>query len=145
MCLYAGLFVFTLMSYPIYLWIWIPKKAEGRNKRIEKSLFWANLIAVIGCAIKLLSYINYNDNGIFLFFCLGQILVSVAIAIVFTTSLLVSKYMFRDSYALIDAFGTIAIGLTLATILVHAVFIDSDKFFTKVGACQFKLLMIMVA
>ena len=52
--------------------------------------------------------------------------------------------MFRDSYALIDAFGTVTIGLTLATILIHAVFIDSDKFFTKVPHCQFKLLMIMV-
>ena len=67
-----------------------------------------------------------------------------ALAIVFTLGLLVTKYMFRDAYALIDILGSLAIGLTLATILVHAVFIDSDKFFTKVEKCQFKLFMISI-
>lgn len=67
-----------------------------------------------------------------------------ALSVVFILGLLVTKYMFRDSYALIDIFGSVVIGLTLATILVHAVFIDSDKFFTKVEKCQFKLFMIMI-
>ena len=67
-----------------------------------------------------------------------------ALSIVFTLGLLVTKYMFRDAYALIDIFGSLVIGLTLATILVHVIFIDSDKFFTKVEKCQFKLFMIMI-
>lgn len=67
-----------------------------------------------------------------------------ALSVVFILGLLVTKYMFRDAYALIDIFGSVVIGLTLATILVHAVFIDSDKFFTKVEKCQFKLFMIMI-
>lgn len=43
-----------------------------------------------------------------------------------------NKYMHRDVYGLIDTFGASIIGLTIATIMVHAVFLDSDKFFTKV-------------
>jgi len=59
-------------------------------------------------------------------------LVSIALAITFNLGILVAKYMHRDVYGLIDTFGACVIGLTIATILVHAVFIDSDKFFTKV-------------
>lgn len=52
--------------------------------------------------------------------------------------------MHRDVYALIDTFGACVIGLTLSTILVHAVFLDSDKFFTKVQRVQTKNFYIMI-
>ena len=69
---------------------------------------------------------------------------SISISIVFNLGILVNKYMHRDVYALIDTFGASVIGLTLSTILVHAVFIDSDKFFTKVQRVQTKNFYIMI-
>ena len=131
LCLYAGLGVFTLTSYPIYWYIW-GENSSGRNDRIEKALTNATILAVIGCSIKLFSYINYNDIGIFLAYAVGQVLVSCSITVVFILGVLANKYMHKDVYALIDTFGAVLIGLTTATILVHAVFVDSDKFFTKV-------------
>lgn len=47
-------------------------------------------------------------------------------------TVLITKFQWKDSFALVDCFGAIAIGLVLSTIVCHAVYVDSDKFFTKV-------------
>jgi hypothetical protein len=143
LCLYAGLGVFALTSYPTYWWIW-KENSSGRNDRIEKALTNATMLAVFGCALKLFSFFNSNDNGIFLFYALGQVIVSISISIIFNLGILANKYMHRDVYGMIDTFGASIIGLTIATILVHAVFLDSDKFFTKVQRVQTKNFYIMV-
>lgn len=70
MCLYAGLGVFALTSYPTYWWIW-GESQNGRNDRVEKALTNATFLALFGCVIKLLSYINNNNDGIFLFYAVG--------------------------------------------------------------------------
>ena len=70
LCLYAGLGVFALTSYPTYWWIW-GKSPIGRNDRIEKALTNATILAVFGCGLKLFSFFNNNDNGIFLFYAFG--------------------------------------------------------------------------
>jgi hypothetical protein len=56
LCLYAGLSIFAISAYPIYLFIWNKKEHKGRNARIEKSLTIANIISIFGCAVRLLSF-----------------------------------------------------------------------------------------
>ena len=131
LCLYIGLGVFALTSYPIYHYIW-GENPVGRNDRVENALTYSTAWACFGCSVKLLSYINNNDNGVFLAYAAGQVIVSLSITVVFVLGILVSKYLHRDIYSLIDTFGAVIIGLTIATITVHSVFLDSDKFFTKV-------------
>ena len=49
-------------------------------------------------------------------------------------TVLVTKFIWRDNFALIDSFGAMSIGLVLSTIVTHFVFADTDKFFTKVAS-----------
>lgn len=55
-----------------------------------------------------------------------------------------SKYIHKNYIVLNDTFAAIPTGMVLASILVHSVFVDSDKFFTKVARCQIKNMGIMV-
>lgn len=58
LCLYAGLGIF-LFAYLVYYCVWSSRKSrEEKLKRSESAMFWALLISIFGCAIKLLSYIN---------------------------------------------------------------------------------------
>jgi hypothetical protein len=135
LCFYGGLGMFLLTTYPIYFTVWKNKTYEERNEKSESALFVALIIAVIGCAIKMLSFINYSDNGIFALFVIGQLLVCFSISILFTVSVLVTKYLHQDAFSLVDTVGATALGLALATLIVHCLFSDNEKFFTKVEQC----------
>ena len=55
------------------------------------------------------------------------------------------KYTVKQAFALSDTFATVATGLVIATLVVHCVFVDSDKFFTKVARVQIKNFAVMCA
>jgi hypothetical protein len=55
--------------------------------------------------------------------------------IYFQVAIFYSKYIHKNYIVLNDTFAAIPTGMVLASILVHSVFVDSDKFFTKVARC----------
>ena len=93
------------------------------------------VIALFGASIKLLSFINYKENGLFILYAIGHLFIIVGIAIYFQVSIYNSKYITKNYLVLNDNFAAIPTGMVLASILVHSVFVDSDKFFTKVARC----------
>jgi hypothetical protein len=105
---------------------------------------YAVIIAFVGATIKLFSYINYKEDGSFAYYAVGQLLVSIAMAITVTMSILVSKFLWRDLFTLIDTCGALPIGFVLSFLVTHAVYNDSDRFFTKVAKAATKNFWIMV-
>ena len=72
-------------------------------------------------------------------------MICVSICIHTNVTVLVTKFIWRDTFALLDCFGSISIGLVLSTIVTHFVYVDTDKFFTKAASAQTKNFGIMVA
>ena len=105
---------------------------------------YAVIIAFIGVCIKLFSYWNFNENGIFGYYAGGQLCISIAIAITMTMSVLVSKFLWRDLFTLIDTFGAIPIGFVISFLVTYAVYNDNDRFFTKASQAATKNFWIMV-
>ena len=62
----------------------------------------------------------------------------------FTITLLVTKHLYRDLFSVLDVIGAVANGLALATLVTHAIFVDTDKMFTKVEQAQSKNFSIMI-
>lgn len=106
-------------------------------------MFYALIAALTGCSIKLFSYMQNEDGGIFAIYATGQVIVSASLVIVFTMNLINSKYANQDLYSQVDLIGAIMIGACMATITVKLAFDDSDKFFTKVGSVQYKSFLVM--
>jgi hypothetical protein len=130
LCLYAGLGMFIIIVYPIY-YLFFTGKHRERHRGAEQALMYAVIIAFIGVCIKLFSYWNFNENGIFGYYAGGQLCISIAIAITMTMSVLVSKFLWRDLFTLIDTFGAIPIGFVISFLVTYAVYNDNDRFFTK--------------
>lgn len=107
-------------------------------------MFYALIAAMTGCSIKLFSYMQSQDGGLFAFYATGQVIVSASLVVVFTLNLINSKYANQDLYSQVDLIGAIMIGACLATITVKLAFDDSDKFFTKVSSVQYKSLLVMI-
>lgn len=108
----------------------------------EQLLTIASFIAALGGIIKLFSYLNRTENGVFACYATGQVLISIAIAMTLTIALLVLKHLYKDTFALIDTFGATCLGLVLATFVTHIVYKDTDKFFTNIEQVQTKTFII---
>ena len=143
LCCYGGLGIFALGSIPVHYFFWT--EPEKRIMKSEQSLIWTTWIAVVGASIKLFSYINHNENGVFGAYAAGHLLICLSICIHTNVTILVTKFIWRDTFALLDCFGAISIGLVLSTIITHFVYVDTDKFFTKVESAQTKNFGIMVS
>jgi hypothetical protein len=69
---------------------------------------------------------------------------SLAIAITVTITVLVSKFLWRDLFTLIDVWGAIPIGFVISFLITHSVYNDQDRFFTKAAKAATKNFWIMV-
>lgn len=145
LCLYAGLGITALFSYPTYALYWYGKTAKQRHVFSEQCLSTASFIATLGSIIKLFAYLNRTENGVFACYATGQVLISIAIALKLTIALLVLKHLYKDTFALLDTFGATCLGLVLATFVTHIVYNDTDKFFTKIEQVQTKTFIINLA
>jgi len=143
-CLYFGLAIFVLVPYPVYLITWRGKEDKEKHFNSENSLLSACIFAFVGSSIKLFSYINHSENGVFWCFGVGQVSICLALAIQYTVTLLVNKHLYRDLFSLLDTVGAVANGLIIATFVAHGLFVDTDKFFTKVAEAQSKNFAVMV-
>ena len=144
LALYAGLGVFAIVAYPVDLLVWRGSHFE-RHNRAENALTLSVSLATFGACLKLISYINSAENGIFTWYCIGHLLICFSVAITTTTTILVTKYLWRDLYALVDAFSSISFGLVISFIVTLSIYTDSDRFFTKVQIAQTKSFWVMVA
>jgi len=106
---------------------------------------YAVIIAFIGAGMRLFSYFNFNENGTIAWYAAGQLLICVAIGITVTITVLVSKFLWRDLFTLIDTWGAITIGFVLSFFITYAVYNDNDRFFTKSSRAATKNFWIMVA
>lgn len=69
---------------------------------------------------------------------------SLAIGITVTITVLVSKFLWRDLFTLIDVWGAIPIGFVISFLITHSVYNDQDRFFTKAARAATKNFWIMV-
>lgn len=70
-------------------------------------------------------------------------MISLGLGIAFTITILVSKFLWRDLFTLLDTFGTIPLALVLSFLVTYAVFTDEDRFFTKASIAAKKNFAIM--
>lgn len=143
LCFYGGLGIFALSAYPIYLIFWHGSH-HNRHERAEIVISIASALATFGSGIKLISYINNAENGLFVWFMIGHIFICFATAITLTMTMLVTKYLWRDTFALIDAYGAISFGYILSILITTFVHSDDDRFFTKVGRAAWRNFWVMV-
>ena len=143
LCLYAGLAIFALSAIPVYVHVWKGSHLQ-RHNRAEGALIKSLALAVAGAALKLFSYINYTENGIFGWYCAGHLLICLSIAVTTTLSVLVTKYLWKDQFALVDTLGVISFGMVISFVFTHIIYSDTDRFFTKAGRAQTKGFWIMV-
>lgn len=62
LCLYGGLGCFIITAYPVY-YIFFTGKHRERHVGAERALMYAVIIAMAGSILKLISYVNYTENG----------------------------------------------------------------------------------
>jgi len=146
LCLYAGLGTFFLFSWITYWCIW--RKSEDQDASVcfnnyKRGINISLFFALIGATVKLFSFINYKNSGIFLVYSIGHVILVVGVVIYFIVTILHLKYTTKQAFALNDTFATVATGLVIAMVIVHSVYADSDKFFTKVQRVQIKNFVIM--
>lgn len=143
LCLYGGLGCFIICSYPTY-YLFFTGNHKARHNGAENALMYAMIIAFVGSGLRLFSYFNYNENGTIAWYAAGQLLLSIALAITFVITVLVSKFLWRDLFTLIDTWGAIPIGFVISFLVTYAVYTDSDRFFTKADKAATKNFWIMV-
>jgi hypothetical protein len=143
LCFYGGLGMFVLCAYPTYL-IFFTGTHRERHRGAEQALMFAVIIAFLGVCFKLGSYYDYTRIGTFAWYAGGQLCIAIAIAITVTISVLVSKFLWRDLFTLMDTFGAIPIGFVISFLVTYAVYNDSDRFFTKSTKTATKNFYIMV-
>jgi len=117
---------------------------KERHRGAEQALMYAVIIAFIGVLLKLGSYYHYDEIGTFAWYAGGHLCICIAIAITVTISVLVSKFLWRDLFTLMDTFGAIPIGFVISFLITYAVYNDSDRFFTKSKGTATKNFWIMV-
>ena len=97
LCLYAGLGLFFLASWPIYYLIWrrdggssgdSAKCFNNYKLGINISLF----VSLLGATVKLFSSFKYDDSGIFILFAIGQFILIFGVVTYFLISLMHQKY-----------------------------------------------------
>lgn len=135
--------MFALSAYPLYLMFWTGDHYT-RHVRAEIVLIISTGLAFVGAAVKLASFINHNENGLFVWFMVGHACICFATAITFIMTILVTKYLWRDAWALVDSYSAISYGLILSLIITAFVHTDDDRFFTKVERAASRNFWVMV-
>lgn len=78
LCLYAGLGLFFLTSWPLYFFLWRggSSSAGGSDEaqafnNYKRGINVSLLFALFGATVKLFSYFKGEDSGIFILFAIG--------------------------------------------------------------------------
>lgn len=116
-----------------------------RHRNAETSLSYGVGVATLGSALKLFSYLYAAEDGLFGWYCIGHLMICFAIAQTTTISIFVTKYLYRDMYALVDVFSSIPLALVISFIMTFSVYRDNDRFFTNSEWALYKNFWVMVS
>merc|ERR1719240_2353051 len=89
LCLYAALSMFVILSWPIYYFIWRwknPNDVSSLFSNCKIGMIISLVFAQLGASVKLFSFFNYKDSGLFVLFAIGQIILVVGVVTYFIIS-----------------------------------------------------------
>jgi hypothetical protein len=98
LCLYAALSMFVILSWPTYYFIWRwknPNDVASLFSNYKIGIILSLVFALIGGSVKLFSFINYQQSGIFVLFAIGQIILVLGVVTYFIISILHLKYTMK--------------------------------------------------
>lgn len=142
--LYASLGMYALAAGPVYHVLWRRNSALGASQRHLTATTVALGAAILGTTIKMISFHNYQMDGLFTVYAIGHVFVAFAVFVFFSISIVHHKSTARASYLISDLFASIATGLAIATFVTQIIYTETDKFFTKADLAQVKNLLVMV-